>query len=226
LKATFTLNGVRVEKNLTTSWEETTFATFLALYECGNDRVKILSVLTGIDEETLRKSEIGNLEPLLRLISYVTNQPFEYEIPEAIHVGDHSYPIAKNLEITSLDRYNDLEDIIKTFATLDTKGVVSKYPLICAIYAVNPYDYKDAENLSKEFFNAPCTEVMAVGNFTQVNISGLKNIIPQTAHKGGLLPNKSRRGLKSYIKSLVYMARYYSWKRTLPSPVRRYIDGQ
>lgn len=225
MKVTFKLNGVKVEKNLPTCWAETTFAQFMKLTKCGVDKAKILSVLTEIDEETLKKGQIANLETLLRLVSYVTNEAFDYTIPKVLHLPDGGYQIAENLELTSLERYNDLEDIIKTFGD-DNYENISKYPLICAIYAVNPYDYKTAENLSKEFLNAPCTEVMAVGNFTLVNISGLRNIMPQIVQLEGSPLSRWRRGMRNFLKSLGYMARYYSWKRTLPSPVRKYIDGQ
>ena len=225
MKVTFKLNGVKVEKDLPTCWAETTFDQFMKLTKCGVDKAKILSVITGLDEETIRKAQIANLDALLRVISYVTNEPFDYTLPKVLHVPGGEYQIADNLELTSLERYNDLEDIIKTFGD-DNHENISKYPLICAIYAVNPYDYKTAENLSKEFLNAPCTEVMAVGNFTLVNISGLRNIMPQIVQMEASPLNRWKRGMKNFLKSLVYMARYYSWKRTLPSPVRKYIDGQ
>ena len=62
MKATFKLNGVTVVKSLPTCWAETTFSQFLKLTKCGVDKAKILSALTDIDEETLRKGQIANLE--------------------------------------------------------------------------------------------------------------------------------------------------------------------
>jgi hypothetical protein len=221
MKATFKLNGVKVVKELPTRWAETSFRDFKKLTKCGTDRAKILAALTGLEEETLRGSDIANLETLIRIISYVTNEPFDYTLPKVIQ----GYPIADNLEVTSLDRYNDLEDIIKSFGD-DNYENISKYPLICAIYAVNPYNYKTAESLSEHFLNAPCTEVMAVGNFTLVNISGLRNIMPQIVQLEGSPLSRLRRAMRNYLKYLVYTVRYYSWRKALPDPVKRYINGQ
>ena len=83
LKATFKLNGVKIEKNLPVCWEEVTFGQLLA-YQAVKDAADVLSIFTGIDAETLRGAKIANLPTLLACLSFLKNQPVDYVLPKEI----------------------------------------------------------------------------------------------------------------------------------------------
>ena len=223
----FTLNGVKVTKNLATRWEEVSFRQFLDLAKAGEDKTKVISILTGIDYETLLKAKVGNLQTLLAITSFIWTEPIDYILPKKLTVlgTNHEYDIDGNLELNSLERYSDLDNILKSFGD-DSHKNLEKYPLICATYSVSPYEYTDAENLANEFFNSPCTEVMAVGNFTLVSIRGLKNIIPTIVPREDTRQNRLRRVLRGWARFLGYSAHYYLWRKTLPLPVRRFLNGR
>jgi len=223
----FKLNGVKVTKDLATRWDEVSFRQFLDMAKAGEDKTRVVSILTGIEYETLLKAKIGNLETLLAITSFVWTEPIDYILPKSLTILGSlaKYKIDDNLELNSLERYSDLDNVLKSFGD-DSHKNLEKYPLICATYAVSPYDYKDAENLANEFFNSPCTEVMAVGNFTLVSIRGLKNIIPTIVPLEDTRLNRLRLALRNWGRYLGYMAHYYLWRKTLPLPVRRYFRGR
>ena len=71
MKITLELNGVKLEKDIPISWKEVTFKQFLQLLKCNDDMVKIISIFTEIEEETLRKAKIYNLDILINLLSFL-----------------------------------------------------------------------------------------------------------------------------------------------------------
>lgn len=228
MRTAFTLNGVNLTKDVPHQWDLVSFGQYLDLLDCKTRRER-LSVLTGIDKETL-KGKIVGLENLLLLTAFAEEpEKMEYFMPKKIHIlgTNHEYPIAENLELEQVDRYSDLEGIVKEFKDVKehTRANAEKLALICATYAVNPYDYKTAENLAKEFFNAPCTEVVAVGNFTVVNILRLKRIIPRMLPLADTHLNRLKLALRNWARHSVSTLRFYLWKRRLPISVRRYLNG-
>ena len=220
MKATFKLNGVKVEKTLPVCWEEVTFRQMLAHIKA-KDAADVLSVFTGIDAETLRSAKIQNLPTLLSCLSFLSTQKMDYVLPKEI-LG---HKIKDNIEIEEIQRYADLEGIIKTFKDGDPKNLES-YPLMVATYVVNPYNFKDAENMASTFLDAPALEVLAVGNFMLVNIRVLSVITPIIVRLGALPQNNWRRGLRNYIARSVFSLSLYFLKRKLPSPVKRYLNGR
>lgn len=225
MKCTFKLNGVSVVKDIPTRWEEVSWSQFIAISKAGDDRGKVLSILSGIDYDTLKTAQISNFTALMQLISWVWATKLDPLLPSKITIlgTNHEYPVANNLELTEYDRYMDLDRIVRS---MTDENVLDHFPLICATYAVNPYKWEDAEALAKEFHNAPCTEVMAIGNFTQVNILGLRNIIPTIALRGDTRLNRWRRAMRHWAEYLAVTLRYYSLRKTLPTSVKKFIDGR
>lgn len=220
MKATFTLNGVKTQCNLPVCWEEVTFRQLLG-YQNAKDAADVLSVFTGIDAETLRKAKIPQLQTLLAVLSFLSTQKIDYILPKEI-LG---YRIKDNLEIEEIQRYADLENIIKEFKDGDLKNL-EKYPLMVATYVVEPYNYKDAENLAPAFLDAPAMEVLAVGNFMQVNISVLKSITPTIVRLAALPRNNWKQGMRNFIVRSAFSVSLYFLKRRLPYPVRNFLGGR
>jgi hypothetical protein len=222
MKIDIRLNGVKVSKNIPTAWDELTFRQLLALNDAGQDEAKIYSVFTGIDSETIKNAKIGNLSLIKGCLQFLKTPPIDYVTPKTI-LG---YPIKDNVEIEEISRYADMETVLKTFSETDKKANLEKYPLIVATYVAEPYNFKDAENLAPAFLDAPAMEVLAVGNFIQMNILVLNVIMPTILHLAASVQSKSKRGMSGYIKRLGFSVFLFFLKRRFPSPVRNYLNGR
>jgi len=221
MKITIELNKVKVTREIPVSWDKVTFRQFLELSEAGNDRAKILSVFTGIDPETLRKARITNFDKINALIGFVERNELDLsKVPDKI-LG---YKIPKNLELETIGQFEDLKLQAKSIKD-NSKESLSAYTRMCAIYSVSPYDWSEAERIAPYFMDAPCGEVLAVGNFTLMKLmplseSGLKNLL-----KPNSTPKKLKLVMTAWIKRLAFTVRYYSWKRKLHLTERRSLHG-
>lgn len=219
LPVTLTLNGVKVNKNIPTSWEYVTFRQFLDLVGKETDE-EIISVLLGIDLETVKKARFTNLSMIKAMIQF-TRGKLEYELPKSI-LG---YTIRPNIEIEEIQRYADLESILKGFGE-DGKENMKQFPLMVTTYIVEPYNFKDAENMAPAFLDAPALEVLAVANFIRTNIIVSKAITPVILQLAALQRRRSRLVMRSFIARLVFSVYWFFLKRRFPNPVRSYLSGQ
>ena len=216
-----TLNGTKITRDIPESWDKVTFRQCLDLIKCKEDITKIVSVLTGIDEATLKSAQIHNLSALLAAIQFL-QRDMTYVMPDKIA----GYVLPKDLEGESIAQYSDIQEIVKNFDAEDNLKNVEKYPLIVATYCVTPYDFKKAEIIAGELFNAPCTEVMAVGNFTLARLLASKLNIPNPFPLVGTRPSRLRRAMIAFRNRLDFTIRYFSWRRALPLPVKNYLSGR
>lgn len=209
MKITMTLNGVKIQKDIPTSWNDVTFKNFLQLAKCQSITEK-LSLFTGIESSTLLKAKINNLDSVIKILSFTEQSPEVDRIPETIE----GYKMPKNLELNEIGRFEDLKlEAAKIKA--DDPDSVEVYAMFCAIYALEEYDYDKAKELKDVFVNAPCEEVMAVGNFTLVKLIGLNNPGLLKTPKPTSRLRSWRLVIKGWLSRLAFTARYYSWKRKL-----------
>jgi len=209
MKVTIKLNGVKVEKEIPTGWDQVTFSQFLKLAKCENEAQKI-SLFTGIDEELLQKAKINNLSSIISCLSFLNTPLTLNNIPKTI-LG---YKMPKNIEIEEVGKYEDLKLESAKIKPDDIESV-EVYAMFCAIYACDPYDFKKAEGLKEYFMQAPCEEVMAIGNFTLMKLIGLSS----PGLSDSLKPPSPLKNLKLvmsvWLNRLAFTVRYYSWKRKL-----------
>ena len=210
MRVTIELNGVKVEKEIPIKWKEVTFSQFLKLSKM-KETSEILSMFLGIEEETLKKAKIHNLETILSLLSFLKEE-MDLQVPDTCM----GYKIPKNLELETIGQFEDLK-----LEAQDLKDF-EKYALFCGIYASEPYDYKKAEELKEVFMNAPCEEVMAIGNFTLLKLVELTSGIKPKSSSRNTPMTKFRRVLTVWVRSLVFMVRFYTWKRKLRLTERSY----
>lgn len=222
MKITMTMNGITVHKEIPTSWAGVTFEEFIKLAKCQTVTDK-LSVFTGIEVETLKKAKINNLYQIIGLLSFTETKPEVSKIPEAIA----GYRMPSNIETDEIGRFEDLkiesakikkipEDVeISREELNEILESVNAYAMFCAIYATEPYDYKEAEKLKDVFMKAPCEEVVAIGNFTLLKLIELNNpglLKPQSQSS---LLKKWRQVMRGWLSRLAFTVRYYSWRRKL-----------
>lgn len=209
MRISMTMNGVKIQKEIPTSWKDVSFKNFLQLAKCQSITDK-LSLFTGIESSTLLKAKINNLDSIIKILSFTEQSPQVDQIPETIQ--GHKMP--KNLELEEIGRFEDLKlEAAKIKA--DDPDSVDVYAMFCAIYALEEYDYDKAKELKDVFLNAPCEEVMAVGNFTLVKLIGLNNPGLLRTPKPTSRLRSWRLAIKGWLSRLAFTARYYSWKRKL-----------
>lgn len=218
MRITITLNGVKVKKEIPTAYEQMSFKLFLSLEPCKADPVKMLSVITDIPEETIRISKIENISAIIQALSFF-NQGIKYTLPKTI-LG---YSIPKDLEFNPIAQYEDIKKELSVTAT--NLEIIQKYPLLIATYCVDPYTWQEAEKLAPIFLDAPCTEVLAIGNFTIAKLLALKKNISVTFRREVTLLNKFRLVMIVLAKRLVFTIRYFLWKRKLRSLEKIYLRG-
>lgn len=209
MKITAILNGVSLKKEIPTGWDQVTFLQALRLMKCQTD-TQVLSVFTGIEEETLKKATIKNLYTVINAIGFTKIPPSVDKIPDQIR----GYEMPKNIEIDEIGRYEDLK-LEAAKIQKDDIDSIEAYAMFCAIYAAKPYDYETAKGLKDYFMNAPCEEVMAIGNFTVMKLIELNNPGLQGSQK---LPSRLKNwklATSAWLTRLAFTVRYYSWKRKL-----------
>src|SRR5688500_7148787 len=104
---TFQVNGKPVK--VKSSWDDVTYGEYLAILDAGGDTSKILSILTGIDSETLRKSKIKGADQLLIAIGFA-NTTVQI-INKLTNVGKYELPLKGgkfDIQFESLGQFEDL----------------------------------------------------------------------------------------------------------------------
>lgn len=210
------LNGVKVKKQIPIRWEEVSYEDFLKLNDA--KELTALSVFTGYTPELLKQAKIKNLDKLLSALSFVRSN-IQFDRPTKLL----DYPITKDLGFEPFGRYTDIKDEVDK----GKKGLelLEQYPLICAIYicplAKNEaagqmvYDFREAEKIVPEVLKAPCTEVLATGNFLLLKLIGLKNGTEASYRN---LPTPMRKlllALKLWRSLLAFRVRYFFLRRKL-----------
>lgn len=205
------LNGVKFKKEIPTDWDQVKFKDFLKLKD--SKELTALSVFTGIEPETLKKAKIKNFDDVIRALSFTGFQPDLFKLPKTI-LG---HPIRQDLGFEPFGRYTDIKDII-TKEQPET-DLLKQYPLIAAIYTYQGiYDAQEAEKNAEQFLEAPCTEVLALGNFLLMRLIGLKNSTAKTSLSRITLLKKLKLAFLLWRSRLAFTLRYYIWKKKHLSP--------
>jgi hypothetical protein len=214
MKVSIYINGKENLREIPINWDQVKFRQFLALETCGDDIIKAIAMFTGVDYETICKSKIKNLDEAIATLAFLKKQP-EPIIPLKIL----NYPIPKNLEFEQVQMYLDLKEYVKESRQLSAIEQLERYTLYCAVYACvakhEKYDWKLAEEMKDEFLEAPCTEVMGIGNFTLLRLIGLNLNINLNSQKPNTRIKKFRLALKSYRLRLAQLLRSLTWKKRL-----------
>lgn len=222
MKITATLNGVKMIKEIPTAWGEkdnfVTFEKFLKLKDVKtNEYAKLFSILLDLDEETMKKATVQNLmDEVVPALAFM-RRPLPQDVPKSI-IG---YLIPKDLNLEQVARYADLELILGKMPQKEeevTTDHLKLYCDMCTVYSMPNYiESTDQEKIdfALRFMQAPCSEVMAVGNFTHLKwIASNLNIAL-------VLPLTSQRlkrwtlAFRIWRSNLAFTLRYYLWRRKL-----------
>lgn len=203
------LNGIKLERDIPTDWDQVTFKTFRQLTD--RKELSVLSVFTGIDPETLKKAKITNIDKLIKALSFVKTNPSFFKLPKKIL----DFEIRPDLGFEPFGRYTDLKEIVETNVDKPDE-LLKQYPLMAAIYCQQgEYDFKQAEQSAELFYNAPCTEVLALGNFLLMRLGALRNSTAKTSLLARIVPKRWRLGFLLLRSRLAFTVRYYILKKRL-----------
>lgn len=202
-----TLNGVKVQKDIPARWEDVKFKDFIQIQD--NKELTALSVFTGIEPETLKLAHISNLNGLIKALGFLKSDVPMFGYPKKIL----NYELRQDLEFISFGQYSDIKDELdKGKQGID---LIKQFPLLCAIYITNPYDFKEAELRADEFNNAPVTEVLAVGNFLLMKLLVLRAATDQTSRKHLTPLKRLKLVLRGWRSRLVFRVRFFILKKKL-----------
>lgn len=221
MTVTIVINGKAVKKELPTSWDQVTFRQFMSLEKCGNDKIKVIALLIDIDYETLVKAKILNLDSLIAVLGFL-RRPAQPIIPTSIC----GYSVPKDLAFEEVKQYIDIKACIDEVSESDAVKQLERYPLYCAIYACSHrygrYEFEYAEKLSDIFFNAPCTEVLGIGNFTLRRFTALsQNINPSSLNR--VTPMKKfKLALTNLPAILGRISHLFFWKKKQEHQLKNY----
>lgn len=167
MKVTFQTYRTKYERTIPTRWEEVTFKQYIDIQGVGDDYVKLLAVFTQIDEDIIRKSSVASLDVVIGALSFIYT-PVPMVLPEKIM----GYTVPKDLGFKTVAQFQDIRDDLRVKRTPEEQ--ILRYPLYCATFALEEYDWRKAEEAQKNFMLAPAPEVLAVGNFILRKLVGLR----------------------------------------------------
>lgn len=200
------LNGVKFQKEIPTSWDGVTFRQFQQLKDTKD--LTALSVFTGLDTETLRKAKVKNFDDVIRALSFTGFPPDLFKLPKSIL----KFGVRQDLGFEPFGRYSDIKDIVDK--GIEGDELLKQYPLFCAIYThLGEYSYQEAEKNVELFYEAPCTEVLALGNFLLMRLVGLKKGTVKTSQYLPTPLKKLRLAFLLWRARLAFTLRYYIWKK-------------
>jgi hypothetical protein len=208
-KLTATLNGVKIERFIPSSWDDVTYSQMLEIGEIGDDPANLLAYFTLVDIEILKKAKIKNMDAVFKTLDFLRTVPIPVVMPETI-LG---FAVPKDLEYECLAQYEDIKAVVKGYKDMSEADILGTYPIFCATYAMPEYDGLKVDEFSKQFFNAPCGEVLAIGNFTLQKWSGSNGRLNPTSPQGATPLKKFRLGIKGWLINMAFTLRYYLWKR-------------
>lgn len=197
---TFKLNGKKIK--IPSAWSDLTFRQYLQIFNLSDDYLQLLSLLSGLDYETVKKSIIIGLDSLIEAMSFV-NTPFT--IPEYSNtLGKYKLPVNSkghfNVQFESLAQFEDMRAVVKSLPGNDLKAHTEAYARYAAIYLQKirdgEYDPEKAKAMVEEVMEMPALEVLSAGSFFYVKLMSLLNGTTKTLPNTPLSQKKSKPASK------------------------------
>jgi hypothetical protein len=195
---TIELNGVKVNKQIPTSWDEVTFDQYLRLFKDDLDAADKISIFTDVDRDVILKAKITGAEQLFYALDFSKTEPIFDKMPDTI-LG---VQIPKDITYHALGPFLDSLNIIINLknSAEDWTLSLAKYVAIY-VYAIQQdwhgYDYEKAMLLLPEIMKLPAREVAVAGSFFIIKLAKLNQNTEKTSPTKDTPRKKSKRGTKS-----------------------------
>jgi len=199
----FKLNGKKL--NIPSSWEDLSFNQYLQIMQPNNDYLKVVSIVSGLDYEYLKKAEIIGLEAIIQALTFLNKPPV---IPTSVpKIGKYKLPLDVkgqfNIQFKRLDQFEDMRKVMAKDSTL--QGITESYPVYVAIYLQairdGEYSYSKAIAMVDEIKEMPALEVISAGSFFLIKQLSLLTGTPLKSLNTALKPKNSKLGSTSSKKS-------------------------
>lgn len=174
----FKINGQ--SKDIPIAWDELTFAQYFEMLTWDGDRIKLVSIFTGIEYDKLRTAIVSGLDRLLLAITFVNTKP---EIPDYVDkCGPYKLPPTVkgryNVQYESLAQFEDARSRLKKLdGTIHTLTKV--YAQIVAIYLQKirdgEYEPLKVPSMEEEIQGMNAYEVLSLGAFFFVRLMSLSS---------------------------------------------------
>lgn len=181
----FTLNKKSIE--VTDSWDIMKFGQYLRVLKMKGTMTEIISIITGIDEDYLKKAKIKGLDKLLYAAKFL-NDPPQFNVDKLTHIGEYKLPLnSKGIFDVTFESLEQIEDLRNVMAKLP-EGIqahTEAYATYCAIYCQKlrdgDYDGDKAMAMVPEIMTYPASDVINAGSFFFVKLSSLLNGTPHNS---------------------------------------------
>lgn len=211
----FNLNNKKT--SIASSWEDVTFNQYCKILNSKRDIFESVSILAGLNYETIKISTIIGLEDILIAMSFLNTVP---EVPGYTDkVGKYSLPVTKDgkfdIQFESLAQFEDMRKVMNAIPVKDGKYVlhslVKAYAHFVAIYLQKLRDgeYKPeaARQMIPEVEEMPALQVISAGSFFFLKLVSLSSGTKASSPPTNQNPKKSKPVLKGSRKSSVSTAR-------------------
>lgn len=190
----FKINGSEI--NYPSAWEDLTFNQYCQILKLKDDSIQLVSILSGMDYEYLKKAVIIGLESLLEASRFIKNEPkFDTYYPK---IGSYNIPANRkgqfDVRFESLGQFEDVR------AAITKEGdFADKYVRYVAIYLQKirdgAYDPNKVPEMEEEVRTYRACEVIAMGQFFFLKLYLLSSGIKETSPPTPLSRKKSKRVL-------------------------------
>lgn len=203
-----TLNGKPIK--ITDSWDKMSFSQYLRILKLKDDNVELISILSGVDYETVKKAKITGLDNLMYLTQFLKTPPQFPQIPTQI--GPYKLPLNSkgvfDIQFESLAQFEDMRQVMEKLKD-DVYAQAEAYATYCAIYVQKlrdgEYDSDKALQMVSEVMDYPASHVITAGSFFFVKLQVLLNGIQTNSQSSA--PSQRKPIGKRSRKNLVRMQR-------------------
>ncbi len=211
----FKLNGKKIQ--VASSWDDLTFTQYYESFNLEGDLFKTVSLCSGIDYETLKKSNIEGIESIISAIQFI-RVPHKWETP-VLKCGPYDLPINNkgqfNIQYESLAQFEDSRAILSKLGSAivgknpveQAKIMAASYPDVISIYLQKirdkDYSINKAQAMIPEIWKMNAREVVTLGSFFMIKLSRLLAGIPDSSQTTPQSQKKSKLVSNGFKKSSV-----------------------
>lgn len=200
-----TLNGKSIK--ITSSWDEMLFKQYLRILKLKDDNVELISILSGVDYETVKKAKITGLDNLMYLTRFLQTPPQFPDKPS--YIGPYKLPLNSkgvfDIQFESLAQFEDMRQVMGKVEA-GVYAHTEAYATYCAIYLQKlrdgEYDGDKAMQIVTEVMSYPASDVIVAGGFFFVKLQSLLNGTRSNSQSSAPLQRKpiGKRSRKNLVR--------------------------
>lgn len=209
LNPELTLNGKPIK--ITNSWEAMNFGQYLRILKLKDDKIELISILTGLEYDYLKTAKITGVDKLLFVAQFVNTPPSFPEKPT--HIGKYKLPLNSkgvfDIQFESLAQFEDMRKCMPFYLETDTDlekiyKHTEAYATYCALYIQKlrdgDYDGDKAIQMLPEVMLMPASHIITAGSFFFIKLLSLLTGMPKNSPNTAQAPKK-RTGKRTKKRS-------------------------